>query len=83
MANKALVISEPIYRPDPFVPGQHFISASIEEMPEMIRHYLAQDEMRASISQRAHGLITQDVTMERSVSQIVHLISKATATSGR
>lgn len=83
MANKALVISEPIYRPDPFVPGQHFISASIEEMPEKIRYYLAHDEMRASISERAYGLITQNLTMERSVSQIVHLISKATATSGR
>ena len=79
MANKALVISEPIYRPAPFVPGQHFISASIEEMPEKIRYYLAHDEMRASISQRAHGLITQEVTMERSVNQIVDLISDATA----
>ncbi len=79
MANKALVISEPIFRPDPFVPGQHFISASIEEIPEKIRYYLAHDEMRASISERAHGLITQDVTMERSVSQIVDLISDATA----
>lgn len=79
MANKALVISEPIFRPDPFVPGQHFISASIEEIPEKIRYYLAHDEMRASISERAYGLITQDVTMERSVSQIVDLISDATA----
>jgi len=79
MANKALVISEPIYRPDPFVPGQHFISASIEEMPEKILYYLTHDEVRASISERAHRLITQDVTMERSVSQIVDLISDATA----
>ena len=75
MANKALVISEPIYRPDPFVPGRHFISASIDEMPEKIRYYLTHDEERASISERAHGLITQDVTMERSVSRILDLIS--------
>jgi spore maturation protein CgeB len=75
MANKALVISEPIYRPDPFVPGQHFVSVSIDEMPEKIRYYLAHDEERASISERAHELITQDVTMERSVSRILDLIS--------
>lgn len=75
MANKALVISEPIYRPDPFVPGRHFISATIDEMPEKIRYYLAHDEERASISERAHGLITQGVTMERSVSRILDLIS--------
>jgi len=81
MANKALVVSEPIYRPDPFVPGQHFISASIEEMPERIRYYLTHDEVRASISERAYGLITQEVTMERSVNQIVDLISNFTAYS--
>ena len=75
MANKALVISEPIYRPDPFVPGRHFISVSIDEMPEKIRYYLAHDEERASIGERAHRLITQDVTMERSVSRILDLLS--------
>jgi hypothetical protein len=75
MTNKALVISEPIYRPDPFVPGQHFISTSIDEMPEQIRYYLTHDEERASICERAHGLISQDVTMERSVSSILDLIS--------
>jgi len=81
MANKALVISEPIYRPAPFVPGQHFISVSIEEMPEKIRYYLTHDEERASISERAHELITQEVTMERSVSQIVDLITSAGAST--
>jgi spore maturation protein CgeB len=75
MTNRALVISEPIYRPDPFVPGQHFISTSIDEMPEQIRYYLTHDEERALISERAHGLISQDVTMERSVSRILDLIS--------
>jgi len=79
MANKALVISEPIYRPDPFVPGQHFISVSIDEMPEKIRYYLTHDRERASIIERAHGLITQDVTMERSVSRILDLISGVNA----
>jgi hypothetical protein len=75
MANKALVISEPIYRPDPFVAGRHFVSSSIGEMPETIRYYLAHDAERAAINERAHRLITQDVTMEGSVSRILDLIS--------
>lgn len=75
MANKALVVSEPIYRPDPFVPGQHFISASIERMPERIRYYLTQVEERRLISERAHQLITQDVTLDRSVGRILDLVS--------
>jgi len=75
MANKALVISEPIYRSDPFVPGRHFVSASIEEMPERIRYYLTQNEERGLISEMAYQLITQDITMERSVSRILNLLS--------
>ena len=75
MANKALVISEPIYRPDPFVAGRHFVSSSIGEMPETIQYYLAHDTERAVISERAHRLITQDITMEGSVSRILDLIS--------
>lgn len=75
MANKALVLSEPIYRPDPFVAGRHFVSSSIGEMPEKIRYYLSHDTERAAISERAHRLITQDVTMEGSVSRILDLIS--------
>lgn len=75
MANKALVLSEPIYRPDPFVNGRHFVSSSISEMPEAIRYYLAHDAERVAISERAHRLITQDVTMEGSVSRILDLIS--------
>ena len=75
MANKALVLSEPIYRPDPFVAGRHFVSSSIGEMPEKIQYYLSHDAERAAISERAHRLITQDVTMERSVSRILDLVS--------
>ena len=75
MANKALVISEPMYRPDPFVSGRHFISASIDEMPEKIRYYLTHDEERNVISEQAHRFINQDVTMEQSVSRILELIA--------
>ncbi|NOS77595.1 MAG: glycosyltransferase family 1 protein [Nitrospira sp.] len=75
MANKALVLSEPIYRPDPFVSGRHFVSSPIGEMPGIIRYYLAHDAERAAISERAHRLITQDVTMEASVRRILDLIS--------
>lgn len=75
MANKALVISEPIYRPDPFVAGRHFVSSSIGEMPETIQYYLAHETERAVISERAHRLITRDLTMEGSVSRILDLIS--------
>jgi glycosyltransferase involved in cell wall biosynthesis len=76
MANKALVISEPIYNPAPFVPGKHYISAEVEEMPKVIRYYLENDDERECIVNEAYQFVTQEVTMERSVSRILKLISE-------
>jgi spore maturation protein CgeB len=74
MANKALVISEPIYNSAPYIPGKHYISATIEEMPEVIAYYLAHDHEREYIANEGHRFVTQEVTMARSVSQILELI---------
>lgn len=74
MANKALVISEPMYKPAPYVPGKHYISATIEEMPEVISYYLAHDDERERIVNQGHRLVTQELTMARSVSCILELI---------
>ena len=62
MANGALVISEPSYRPDPFVPGKHFVSAPVEQMPELIRHYIAHPAEMAAITSEAHRFVTEEVT---------------------
>ena len=74
MANRALVISEPIYRPAPFVPGTHYVSATIEEMPEAIAYYLAHPQQRADIVDAAYRFVTEEVTSRRSLTQIVALI---------
>jgi spore maturation protein CgeB len=74
MANKTLVISEPIYTPAPYIPGKHYISARIEEMPEVISYYLAHDGERERIVSEGHRFVTQEVTMARSVSRILELL---------
>lgn len=74
MANKTLVVSEPIYNPAPYVPGKHYISAAIEEMPEVIAYYLSHDSERERIVNEGHRFVTQEVTMERSVSRILELV---------
>ena len=71
MANGAMVISEPSYRPDPFVEGEHFVSSPIEKMPEVIRYYLNHTEERERITRAGHRLVTQDLTWSKIMEQIV------------
>lgn len=76
MANGALIISEPIYEPAPFVPGKHFISASPDRMPEIIRYYLSHEDERKRIATAGNRLVTREVTMERSVRRILELVDE-------
>lgn len=73
MANKALVISEPADFPAPYIPDVHFVSAEIEEIPERIEYYLANDEARKDIVESGHRFVTEDLTMEQSVTSILNL----------
>jgi hypothetical protein len=76
MANKSLVISEPIYRPAPFIPGKHYVEADVGEMPEALNYYRTHSEERNSIADHAHRFVTEELTMEASVSQILALIAE-------
>jgi hypothetical protein len=74
MANKALVISEPIYTPAPYEPGKHYVSAALAEMPEVIAYYLAHESERERIASEGHRFVTQEMTLARSVSHILELV---------
>jgi hypothetical protein len=76
MANRALVISEPMYKPGYFIPGKHYISATPDEMPEMINYYLDHEDERERIASEGHAFVTQELTMERSISNILKLIEE-------
>ena len=53
MGAGALVVSEPVYGPEPFVPSEHFVSATLDELPSVVDHFLADEPERAAIAQRA------------------------------
>jgi hypothetical protein len=74
MANRSLVISEPIYKPAPFVPGEHYVDAEVREMPEVLRYYRAHPAERADLVDRAYRFVTQELRMETSISRILSLI---------
>lgn len=74
MANGAMVISEPSYRPEPFVSGEHYVEATVGEMPGVIRHYLARPEERERITAAAHRLVTEELTYRRSMEKMLAVI---------
>ena len=69
MANRSLVISEPIYKPAPFVPGEHYVEAEVREMPELLSYYRAHPAERADIVDRAYRFVTQELRMVLSTSK--------------
>ena len=79
MANGVLVISEPAYLPAPFVDGEHYISAPIEEMPAAIRHHLEHPDERDRIAAAGHRLVTEELVFSRSVEGMLEAIARRLA----
>lgn len=74
MANKALVVAEPIYAPDPYRPGIHYVSAQLDEFPEVIAHYLVNDAERREIVEAAYDFVTTKLTLRASVETILQAV---------
>lgn len=74
MANKALVVSETIYRPEPFVPGKHFIMVPTDQMAATIRHYLDAEDDRITITETASRFVQEEATLQKSTELIVSLM---------
>lgn len=76
LANKALVISETIYDPAPYVPGKHFVMAPVEEIPDLVRYYLTNTEERERIVEEGYRFALTEATMERSVDRILEICAQ-------
>lgn len=82
MKNRALVVADPIYRPEPYRPGEHYVSAELADMPEAIAHFLADDEARATVTTAAHRFVSDELTMERSVLRVLELVDERLRSRG-
>lgn len=74
MANEALVVSERIHRPEPFVPGRHFVMVPTEQLTETIRHYLDAEDERKVITTTASRFVQEEATLQRSTELMVGLM---------
>lgn len=76
MATGALVVSEPVYLPDPYVPGTHYVEAAVPEMADVARRYLVDEEARLRITDEAHRFVTEELTLERSFTTLLGLAAR-------
>ena len=74
MVNKALVVSEPIYRPEPFVPGKHFVMVPTTEMAACISHYLNAEDERRAITETASRFVHEEASLQRSTERMLGLM---------
>lgn len=76
MSTGVLVVSEPVFLPDPFVPGVHYVEAGLDEMAETTTRWLADDEERGRITARAHTFVTEELTLKRSFADLLKLAAE-------
>jgi len=76
MAAGALVVSEPVYLPDPYVPGKHYVEATIDEMPDVVAQYLADEEARRRITDTAYAFVTEELTWKNSFADLMTLAAQ-------
>jgi len=77
ISNLALVVSEPIYRPDPYIPGEHFVSTSLEDMPEVVQHYLQNEAERVAITTAAWQHVQKNVNLDYAGGRLLELMEQS------
>lgn len=70
--NRSLCMSEPLLNHVPhYQVGKHYISAPIDQLTDTILYYLKNEDERQAITTQAHALLTQELTMQKSISRIL------------
>jgi hypothetical protein len=77
MGTGALLVSETVYLPDPYVPGRHYVESSSEDLADTIRAYLSDANARLRITEEAHRLVTTDLTLEASYKRLLDVAAVA------
>lgn len=76
LATGALLLSEPVYLPEPYVPGKHYVEAPVDEMAATARRYLDDEDARLRITDEAHRFMTEELTLERSFAELLALAAR-------
>lgn len=77
-ANGAMILSESLYRPSPFVPGKHYVEDELLAIPKTARRFIDNADARQTITQAARDL-TITATRQHSVTQLLYAIANGLA----
>lgn len=79
MSTGALMVSESLYLPDPFVPGVHHVESPLEGLADTVRRCLADEDERRRITETAYAFVTEELTLERSFARLLALAAEGLA----
>ena len=67
----AVVVSEPIFAPNPFRPGTHYLEAAPDRLADEVSDILGDDARRLAVARAAQAFVVEELTMRRSVERLV------------
>ena len=77
LAAGAVVVTEPLRDPFPFVPGEHFVEAPLGGLLETARDLVADEPRRRRIAESGQALLTGELTMARCLGRVLARLSAA------
>lgn len=67
----AVVLSEPMATPEPYIPGLHFVEADPDRLATAAVELVADEPRRVRIARAHQALLAGELTMERSVERVL------------
>jgi hypothetical protein len=69
--NKAMIVSEPMLPHTPYRPGVHLIEAPIDEIPDVICHFLQDEAARRAIADQAYEFVMSGATKSQVMAELL------------
>jgi Glycosyl transferase family 2 len=80
VANGCVVLSEHSIGTEPFVPGEHFVSARYEDLPHVLAGLLADPDCLDRIRHAAYELLREQMPIADTVDTLLRAVERAAAT---
>lgn len=75
-ANGCVVVTEHSLEVDPLVPGEHFVSASLESLPHAVAGLLRDEERITAIRTAAYELLRSELPLSRSIPALTEAVEE-------